>query len=158
MDIIESLEKESQKTNFLDQNSIIKDYQTSYRSKFLLIKENNKLKIIATEEDYWVSNFHAYIAYCYMCKMKIDTIHILGGGVISFSGSDGDNEHLSPIGTLYIGSKSKGFGELPYQIRSIPYPKEVIFDRSDIPSDPGNKKDGTLFSKEMLILKVCEIG
>ena len=70
MSVIESLEKYSEQTIFVDQKSMIVDDEKSYRSKFILIKDEAGFKIVTTDER-WVKDFHAYIAYCYFHKMKL---------------------------------------------------------------------------------------
>ena len=156
MSVIESLEKYSEQTIFVDQKSMIVDDEKSYRSKFILIKDEAGFKIVTTDES-WVKDFHAYIAYCYFHKMKLEKLLILGGGVISFSGSDEENEHLSPVGTIWIESKSIAFGDLPYQIRTMEYPKKVIFSNKNyIPADPNHPFKPKIYTKEMLCRKAHE--
>ena len=154
MGAIELLEKNSEKTIFFDQKSMIIDDEKSFCSKFILIKDEAGFKIVTTNES-WVKNFHAYIAYCYLLKMELDSLIVLGGGQIAFSGLDEECAHLSVVGTIWIQSGSKGFGGLPYEVCTMEYPKKVIFsNRKHIPTEPNRQIKPIVYTKEMLRYKV----
>lgn len=156
MSVIELLEKNSEKTIFFDQKSMIIDDEKSFCSKFILIKDEAGFKIVTTDESR-VKNFHAYIAYCYFHKMKLDNLVVLGGGYIAFSGSDKENEHLSPVGTIWIQTGSQAFGGLPYEIMTLDYPRRIVFDNKNrIPTEPNRQFKPMAYTKEMLCRKVHE--